>query len=120
MRRAMILTLVLFSSGWVLADEPDQPAGTTGAAVKSNAAAGATSAAEGGEPAANVGETVRLLIRELDAGQKSRREEAEKKLLALGAKALDYLPENTDRLSAEAGQRLDRVREKLEKSEAEN
>jgi hypothetical protein len=67
-----------------------------------------------------LGDTVRQLIRELDAGQKARREEAEKKLLALGAKALDYLPENTDRLSAEAGQRLDRVREKLEKSAAEN
>jgi hypothetical protein len=35
-------------------------------------------------------------------------------------KILDHLPENTDRMSAEAGQRLDRIKEKLEKSEAES
>jgi hypothetical protein len=63
---------------------------------------------------------VRKLIRKLDAPQKTGREEAEKDLLALGTKILDYLPENTDRMSAEAGQRLDRIREKLEKSEAES
>jgi hypothetical protein len=113
MCRPMFLALVLCCCQAFAADESDQPgACTTGKSDKS------AIAAESGE-AAKVGETVRQLIRELDAGQKSRREDAEKKLLALGAAALDYLPENTDRMSAEAGQRLDRVREKLEKSEAE-
>ena len=114
MRKSMIFVVVLCSSGWLAADEPDKPvAGTTDTDGKSAAAEVSTD-----QP--DLAETVRQLIRELDASQKSRREEAEKKLVALGAKALDFLPENTDRLSAEAGQRLDRVREKLEKSEAEN
>lgn len=68
---------------------------------------------------ADLAETVKQLVRKLDAPQKARREEAEKDLVALGSKVLDYLPENTDRMSAEAGQRLDRIREKLEKTEAE-
>ncbi|HVX12955.1 MAG TPA: hypothetical protein VHC22_17360 [Pirellulales bacterium] len=114
MRKSAIFVAVLCAAGWLVADEPDKPAtDTTSANDKSTPA-------DPPHEQPDLGETVRQLIRELDAGQKARREEAEKKLLALGVKALDHLPENTDRLSAEAGQRLDRVREKLEKSVAEN
>ena len=114
MRISMIFVLLLGLSGWLAADESGKPvAGTTDTSGKS-------AAPEASSEPADLAESVRQLIRELDAGQKSRREEAEKKLFALGVKALDYLPENTDKLSAEAGQRLDRVREKLEKSLAEN
>lgn len=69
---------------------------------------------------AELAETVRKLIRELDASQKSRRVEAEAQLVALGAKIIDHLPENTDRMPAEVRERLSRVRAKLEKSQAEN
>lgn len=72
------------------------------------------------EKNAELAETVRKLIRELDASQKSRRVEAEAQLVALGAKVLDHLPENTDRMPAEVRERLSRVRAKLEKSQAEN
>lgn len=112
MRKFTFFLLFVCSSGRLAADEPAKPAvGTTDTQDKS-VASGTTT--EG-----DIGEKVRQLIRELDAGQKSRREDAEKQLVALGAKALEFLPENTDRMSAEAGQRLDRVREKLEKSAAE-
>lgn len=113
MRPSTFFVLLCCLPGLLAADEPARPvASTTGTSDKSGST---TASTEPGE----LGEKVRQLIRELDAGQKSRREEAEKQLVALGAKALEFLPENTDRLSAEAGQRLDRVREKLEKSAAE-
>jgi hypothetical protein len=113
--RIWLLFVLVFSMFTTLAaDEAETPsAGTTNTGSKS-----ATSGPTG--DAADLAETVRKLVRQLDAPQKARREEAEKDLLALGLRILDYLPENTDRMSAEAGQRLDRVREKLEKSEAES
>lgn len=109
MRKLLFFVLVFWSRGWLVAEQP--PAGASATSDKSAPAEAATP---------ELGDTVRQLIRDLDAGQKSRREEAEKKLLSLGTRVLDFLPENTDRLSAEAGQRLDRVREKLEKNAAAN
>ncbi|HET6884079.1 MAG TPA: hypothetical protein VFI31_28250, partial [Pirellulales bacterium] len=113
MRKSVIFVLLAASSGWLIAEEPTKP-------VKAPVDPFDKSATSGTVGEGDLGEQVRHLIRELDASQKSRREEAEKNLVALGVKALDYLPENTDRLSAEAGQRLDRVREKLEKNAAES
>lgn len=107
MRKLLFVIVVLSRGGWLAAAEP--PASASARSDKS----GQTKVAP-----AELAETVRQLIRDLDAAQKSRREEAEKKLLSLGSRVLDHLPENTDRLSAEAGQRLARVREKLEKSAA--
>ncbi|HQU46779.1 MAG TPA: hypothetical protein PK867_28505 [Pirellulales bacterium] len=108
----LTLTLWLCAVACLAAAEPAKPtAGKTGTDDKSTTEATGTD---------EFAETVRQLVRQLDAPQKARREEAEKDLVALGTKILDYLPENTDRMSAEAGQRLDRVREKLEKSEAES
>jgi hypothetical protein len=112
MRISLFLALTLSPIGLLAADEAEQSAAdTTSTDVKTTPVA---------PPAdADLADVVRQLVRKLDSPQKARREEAEKDLLALGAKILDHLPENTDRMSAEAGQRLDRVREKLEKSEAE-
>lgn len=106
MRKLLSLFLVLCSAATLAAALAAEPP--------------ATSATSDNSAPADLADTVRQLIRDLDAGQKARREDAEKKLLALGPRALDYLPENTDRMSAEAGQRLDRVREKLEKNAAAN
>lgn len=115
MRKLLSLFLVLCSAATLIgtltvALAAEQPA-TSATSDKSAPAESAP---------ADLADTVRQLIRDLDAGQKARREDAEKQLLALGPRALDYLPENTDRMSAEAGQRLDRVREKLEKNAAAN
>ncbi|HVA48091.1 MAG TPA: hypothetical protein VNH11_17105 [Pirellulales bacterium] len=108
----LTLTFWLCAAACLAAAEPAKPtAGKTGTDDKSTTEATGTD---------EFAETIRRLVRQLDAPQKARREEAEKDLVALGTKILDYLPENTDRMSAEAGQRLDRVREKLEKSEAES
>jgi hypothetical protein len=114
MRTSIAFVAVLSLASWLAADEPEMPVVGTIDPFGKNAPADAAA------DKANLADLVRQLIRDLDASQKSRREEAEKKLVALGVKALDYLPENTDRLSAEAGQRLNRVRENLEKNAAES
>ncbi|MBN1395874.1 MAG: hypothetical protein JW959_12700 [Pirellulales bacterium] len=56
---------------------------------------------------------VRRLVRQLDAPQLELRDAAEAALIERGPAALDLLPEKSD--SAEAQQRLDRVREKLQR-----
>jgi hypothetical protein len=68
---------------------------------------------------AELEQTVRTLVKELDAPERAKREAAEHKLLELGAPALEVLPEVPPRSSAELKQRLDRVRAVLEMARAE-
>jgi hypothetical protein len=70
-------------------------------------------AAQADAPASDVPATVRKLVRQLDAPEKARRDEAEQKLLEVGSAALDALPAPTD-ASAEVQLRLGRVRVRLE------
>ncbi len=125
MRRPLfVLTAVLLgaTTGAARGDETGPPPADD-ASAKTTAAEKAESEASDAateEKNAELAESVRKLIRELDASQKSRRVEAETQLIALGAKILDYLPENTDRMPAEVRERLNRVRAKLEKSQAQN
>lgn len=58
---------------------------------------------------------VRQLVRQLGATALAQRDEAEKKLLALGPAVLQLLPNDTDRQSAELAQRLARVRNQLQR-----
>ncbi|MGE0610702.1 MAG: hypothetical protein AB7O62_26665 [Pirellulales bacterium] len=62
---------------------------------------------------------VRQLARQLDAAELSQREAAEQKLIELGPDVLDLLPPITPRTSAEVKERLARVRDKLQRQEAE-
>jgi hypothetical protein len=59
---------------------------------------------------------IRRLVRQLDSDELSQRNAAEEALIQKGPAALDLLPETTDRMSAEVGQRLARVRQKLEQA----
>jgi hypothetical protein len=59
---------------------------------------------------ADLGLQVRLLVRDLDAGQKAVRDDAERRLIELGAPALAVLPESRPGDSAEVALRLNRVR----------
>ena len=63
---------------------------------------------------------VRGLVRQLDAPQLVRREEAEQALVRLGPKVLDLLPRSPDRMSAEVAQRIARIRQRLERVMAQS
>lgn len=65
-----------------------------------------------------LGPRVRQLIKQLDAAELATREDAERALLDLGPQALDLLPAEGERMSAEARQRLGRVRHTLERARA--
>ncbi len=62
--------------------------------------------------------TVQRLLEELNSNELAAREAAEQKLLELGPKALDSLPEPNDRQPAEIKQRLSRVRQRLQRQRA--
>ncbi len=62
---------------------------------------------------------VRRLVGQLGAPQLARREAAEEELLRMGPAVLKWLPEVTDRTSAEVKQRLTRIRQKLQQAETE-
>jgi hypothetical protein len=62
---------------------------------------------------------VRRLVRQLNAPQLAQREAAEKELLQLGPRVLGLFPAVTDRTPAEVGQRLGRIRQKLQRAAAE-
>ena len=62
--------------------------------------------------------TVRRLVRQLDAPRLIERDEAEAKLLGLGPDVVRLLPGVTERTPAEVKQRLQRVRQKLERTVA--
>lgn len=64
-------------------------------------------------------EVVAELVEELSAPQKVRREEAEKKLIALGPKVVDLLPKPGPDVSEEVANRLGRVRMALYRKRAE-
>jgi hypothetical protein len=70
------------------------------------------------KPAADLAPVVKQLVEELDSSEKSRREDAEQKLLDLGPDALDFLPDVTDRTPAEVVARLARVRQQFEQTRA--
>lgn len=59
------------------------------------------------------------LVRQLDAPQLAQRDAAEAELLKRGPAVLDLLPPNSERMSAEVQQRLDRVRQKLQRLAAD-
>ncbi len=63
--------------------------------------------------------SVDLLVADLDAPEKARRDDAEQQLLDLGPAVLDMLPQITDQMPAETRLRLGRVRAQLEKRRAE-
>lgn len=62
---------------------------------------------------------VRLFLRQLNADERDQREQAERDMLALGTKLLDYLPPELEGQSAELKERLTRLRLALEKLTAE-
>lgn len=74
------------------------------------------------DPAAGVdlAPQVRKLVRQLDAAELATREAAEAALLELGPAALETLPTDVERMSAEAQQRLGRVRRQLQQRKAES
>lgn len=131
MRIALPLVLLVFAGSLLAgaADPPENPS-TKKPPAKESAKPTATQSAddepaekpvaEGEKPTdAALAERVQKLIRELDAPQKARRLDAEKQLLALGAKVLEHLPESTDNLRGEVKLRLDHIREQLEKAGAQ-
>ena len=85
-------------------------------AAKGEKAAPEKTAEKGGEkPAAapDIAPKVRTLIKQLDASEQSKREAAEKELIALGQDVLPLLPVVTSRTPAEMKNRLKRVRDAL-------
>jgi hypothetical protein len=70
-------------------------------------------------PAEDMAAQVKRLVHQLDAAELAEREAAEQQLVELGPPVLDLLPTATSRMSAEAKERLGRVRDKLERAEAE-
>lgn len=75
----------------------------------------ASDSAPDGEQAAQV----RRLVRELDASQKARRDDAERQLRGLGPSILGLLPQAGDRLPAEVELRVRRLRDEFEQAQAE-
>lgn len=69
---------------------------------------------------ASLAPQVRALVKQLDAPTLVARDAAEARLLGLGAAALELLPPDGPRLSAEQRQRLSRVRVALERQASEN
>ena len=65
-----------------------------------------------------VADEVRRLVEKLDARSLADRKQAEEDIVALGTKALAHLPRSTRRLSAEARDRLARIRKLLERQHA--
>jgi hypothetical protein len=62
---------------------------------------------------------VRTLVRQLDAAQLKQRDAAEEALVKLGPAILPHLPKDVDPDKAEVAQRVGRVRQKLQRAEAE-
>jgi len=87
---------LLLLAGWVLAAPAEAPADE---ALKAD---------------------VQRLVRQLDAPQLARREEAEAALLKLGPRVLDLLPPASDRMPAEVKQRLQRVQQQLRRQVADS
>jgi len=101
---------------WMQEADSPAPAEESSATTESSAAAETPSAPAASE---ELKAEVKQLVRDLDAAELAAREEAEQKLVALGPPALDLLPAPTNRMSAEVKERLGRVRDKLQRLEAE-
>ena len=76
--------------------------------------------AETKPPQADLEPQVRKLVRQLDAPQLKQRDAAEEELLRLGPAVLVLLPADADAASAEVAQRLARIRQKLQRAQAES
>ncbi len=63
---------------------------------------------------------VRRLVRQLDSDELAQRNAAEEALVKKGPAALELLPAATERLSAEARERLARIRQKLQQAAVES
>jgi hypothetical protein len=63
---------------------------------------------------------IRRLVRQLDSDELAQRNAAEEALIQKGPAALELLPAATDRMSAEVGERLARIRQKLQQAEVES
>ena len=72
-----------------------------------------------GEPPADIKASVRKLVRQLNHDELVRRQAAEKALIAMGPDVLDVLPGAGRRTPAEVKQRLERIRNTLERAVAE-
>ncbi|MCC9606940.1 hypothetical protein LOC68_15350 [Blastopirellula sp. JC732] len=79
-----------------------------------------TEASQADESQAKFSKQVAYLVRQLDAGSLAERDEAEAGLMELGPKALDELPEITDRTPAEVKARLERITAVLQKLQADS
>ena len=62
---------------------------------------------------------VRRLVRRLDSRELAGREAAERELIELGMEVLEHLPGPDDRASAEVAQRVQRIRQKLQRAMAQ-
>ncbi len=71
------------------------------------------------DDSAQIAQSVKDLVKVLDAPEKASRDDAEQKLVALGNAAIEHLPEVTQRTPAEVKLRLERIRGQLERSRAE-
>ena len=70
-------------------------------------------------PDAEQAALVRRLVRELDAAQKARRDDAEQQLRTLGPSIVGLLPQADERLPAEVQLRVRRLRDEFEQARAE-
>ena len=68
---------------------------------------------------ADLASQVRRLAHQLDSRELAGREAAERELIELGIEVLDHLPGPDDRVSAEVAQRVQRIRQKLQRAMAE-
>ena len=75
--------------------------------------------AEAGTDSPDLALEVARLVRRLDARELDDREAAEKALIKMGPKVLEFLPAGEKRVPAEAKQRLDRIKVLLQKQQAE-
>ncbi|HWC91480.1 MAG TPA: hypothetical protein VG433_17545, partial [Pirellulales bacterium] len=83
-------------------------------------ALGQTDSAPGDSPAdAEQAAQVRRLVRQLDAPEKARRDDAEQQLRALGPGVVGLLPQADERLPAEVQLRVRRLRDEFEQAQAE-
>ncbi len=71
------------------------------------------------EPSDGLKLEVRRLVRQLDDERLAVRDQAEQKLIDRGGPVLPWLPKITDRMSEEVKHRLTRIRQKVERAEAE-
>ncbi|NIL98326.1 MAG: hypothetical protein GTO53_04850, partial [Planctomycetales bacterium] len=70
-------------------------------------------------PQPELGDQVRRLVQQLDAGQLDQRREAQQRLIELGPKILPHLPQPRTRMSAQLKESIRQVRSRLESQAAQ-